>query len=55
VANSQYEDKKSTNGGANLERGSVNDHYGFYQTPAKVIKQDLNDLTLAGQDDEKDA
>ena len=28
-----------------MEQASVNDHYGFYQTPAKVIKQERSDPT----------
>lgn len=26
-----------------MEQASVNDHYGFYQTPAKIITQNKND------------
>lgn len=34
-----------------MERASVNDHYGFYQTPAKIIQQQNKD-NMSSQDDD---
>ena len=53
VANSTYEANKLSPGhGASLERASVNDHYSFYQTPAKVIKENNIDYLQPGFDHE---